>query len=67
MELTQIRVPCSSLNVYGPGIQHALYDERVKVGDPTSTRWAMSGFYASVLRAGTIRPGDPISLLDQLS
>ena len=66
VEFTKVRVPCSALNVYGPGIQQAIYDERVKAGDPTSPRWAMSGFYASVVQPGTIRSGDPISLLDQL-
>jgi MOSC domain-containing protein YiiM len=65
IELTKIRVPCSQLNVYGPGLQKAIYDAQVKADDPSSPRWAMSGFYASVVRPGTIRPGDPISLLDQ--
>jgi MOSC domain-containing protein YiiM len=66
VELTDVRGPCRLLDVYGPGIQQAIYDKRVEVGDPTSTRWAMSGFYASVVQPGTIRSGDPISLLDQL-
>ena len=65
VELTKVRVPCETLNVYGPGIQAAIYDAQVKAGDPSSPRWGLSGFYASVVQAGTIRTGDPIALLDQ--
>ena len=35
-------------------------------GDTSSPRWALGGFYASVVQPGIIRPGDPISLLDQV-
>jgi MOSC domain-containing protein YiiM len=66
VELTKVRAPCISLNVYGPGIQKAMYDEQVHAGDPSSPLWALSGFYGSVVRPGIIRPGDPVSLLDQL-
>src|SRR5580692_3572758 len=66
VELTTVRAPCSQLNVYGPGIQKAIYDAQVSAGDPSSPRWAMSGFYVSVVRPGPVRPGDPISLLDQM-
>lgn len=66
IELTKRRAPCATLNVYGPGIQHAIFDLQVKAGDPSSPRWGLSGFYARVLRAGTIRPGDPITLVDQI-
>jgi MOSC domain-containing protein YiiM len=66
IEFTTVRVPCSQLNVYGTGIQKAIYDAQVKAGDPSSPRWAMSGFYASIVRPGIVRPGDPISLLDQM-
>jgi MOSC domain-containing protein YiiM len=62
IELTQIRTPCATLNVYGPGIQAAMFDSRVQVGDPSSERWGLSGFYASVIRGGTVRTGDPIVL-----
>jgi MOSC domain-containing protein YiiM len=63
IELTQIRTPCATLDVYGSGIQAAIYDEKVMAGDRTSPRWALSGFYASVLEPGTIRAGDTIALL----
>jgi MOSC domain-containing protein YiiM len=64
IELTQIRTPCATLDVYGPGIQAAIYDARVQAGDSESERWGLSGFYASVIEAGTVRAGDPIALLD---
>jgi MOSC domain-containing protein YiiM len=63
IELTQIRVPCSTLDVYGSGVQAAIYDARVQAGDPGSPRWGLSGFYASVVQPGTVRAGDPIALL----
>jgi MOSC domain-containing protein YiiM len=66
VEFTKVRGPCEQLNVYGPGIQKAIYDAQVKAGDPSSPRWAMSGFYASVVQPGPVRPGDPIFLLDQM-
>jgi MOSC domain-containing protein YiiM len=66
VEFTKVRGPCIQLSVYGPGIQKAMYDAQVEAGDPSSPRWAMSGFYASVVLPGTIHQGDPISLLDQM-
>ena len=64
IEITKIRAPCETLNVY-PGIQKAIYDQEVKAGNPGSPLWGLSGFYAAVLQAGAIRPGDPIHLLDE--
>jgi MOSC domain-containing protein YiiM len=61
VELTKLRAPCGQLSVYGPGIQKAIYSD-----DPSSPLWALSGFYASVVQPGVVRPGDPISLLDQM-
>ncbi len=61
--LCEIRVPCGTLNVYGKGIQAAMYDAQTRAGDPASPRWGLSGFYASVVRAGAIRTGDAISLV----
>jgi MOSC domain-containing protein YiiM len=65
IELTKVRAPCETLNVYGPAIQKAVYDREIKAGDVTSPRWGLSGFYASVVQPGVIRPGDPVVLLDQ--
>ena len=62
IELTSIRTPCTTLDVYGPGIQAAMYDARVQAGDPDSPRWGLSGFYASVVRPGQARAGDLITL-----
>jgi MOSC domain-containing protein YiiM len=66
VEFTSVRAPCSQLSVYGPGILKAVYDAEVQAGEPSSPRWAMSGFYARVVQPGLVRPGDPISLLDQM-
>lgn len=60
IELRSVRGPCSTLDVYGPGIQKAMYDARVAAGDPASPRWGLSGFYASVIQPGTVSPGDVI-------
>jgi MOSC domain-containing protein YiiM len=65
LEITKLRAPCETLTPYGPGIQRAVYDQDVKAGSPASPRWGLSGFYASVLQAGTIHPGDPIQLVDE--
>jgi MOSC domain-containing protein YiiM len=67
IELTHIRTPCATLNVYGPSIQAAMYDARVQKHDPQSERWGLSGIYASVIRPATIGPGDSIVLLDPSS
>lgn len=64
IELTKRRAPCKTLNVYGAGIQAAIYDALVKAGDASSPRWGLSGFYASVFRPGIVRAGDAISLVD---
>ena len=66
LELTKVRVPCSTIDIYGPAIKDAIYDAQVKAGDVSSPRWGLSGFYARVLRAGTIRPRDIIQLVDQV-
>ena len=60
LELTKVRVPCATLDVYGPAIKQEIYDRRVKAGDPTSPRWGMSGFYASVIEPGPVRVDDII-------
>jgi MOSC domain-containing protein YiiM len=64
IELTQIRTPCATLDVYGFGMQAAIYDARVQDGDPGSERWGLSGVYASVVQPGAVRAGDTIALLD---
>jgi MOSC domain-containing protein YiiM len=63
LEITRVRVPCATLNVYGTGIQAAMYDVRVQAGDTGSPRWGLSGFYAAVVEPGAARVGDSIDLL----
>jgi MOSC domain-containing protein YiiM len=67
IELTKMRQPCSQLSVYGRGIQKAVYDQQVDDGDARSPRWGLGGFYARVVRTGSVRPGAPVALLDQLA
>ena len=67
IELTKLRIPCATLDVYGPAIQREIFDAQVKAGDTASPRWGMSGFYAKVLADGLVRPGDPIELMAALA
>src|SRR5579862_2010396 len=67
VELTKQRAPCHQLDVYGVALQDAIYDAQSASGDATSSRWGLSGFYASVLQPGAIRPGDPIHLLEEFA
>jgi MOSC domain-containing protein YiiM len=55
IELTSPRDPCRKLRPYGNGI------ERRICASPGE-----SGFYASVLEDGVVRPGDTIQLVDQV-
>ena len=63
IQLTDVRLPCDTLSVYGKGIEGAIYDERCMKADPSSEVWGLSGFCASVIEPGIVRPGDPVTLL----
>lgn len=65
IQLTEPRFPCHTISLYGKGIQDAIYDVRVMKGDPSSNVWGLSGFYASVIEPGIVRPGDRIELIPQ--
>jgi MOSC domain-containing protein YiiM len=65
LELTKIRVPCSTIQVYGERIGAEIFDDQVKSGNPQSPRWGLSGFYASVIQPGEVRQNDIIALVDQ--
>lgn len=62
IELTRIRVPCSSLDIYGPSLKRRIYDPEVHAGNPEAACWAMSGFYAAVIESGVVRANDIITL-----
>jgi len=64
IELTTQRVPCLNLDVYGPAIKAGMYDALCKAKDPSSPRWANGGFYARVIREGTISAGSSIELAE---
>jgi MOSC domain-containing protein YiiM len=63
IELTEVRFPCATLDVYGTGIQAAIFGVRAQGWDPASPVWGLSGFYASVTEPGIVRAGDSIVLL----
>ena len=62
IEITKRRAPCRQLNVYGPGLQAAIFDALTEAGDPASPKWGLSGVYASVLAQGMVQSGDAIVL-----
>lgn len=64
IRLTEVRVPCGTLSVFGDRIQAAIFDALAMKGDSSSDVWGLSGFYASVLEPGILRPGDSIVLLE---
>ena len=63
IELTEPRVPCRTIGVYGKGIDKAIFDLAAMKCDPASKVWGLSGFYASVREPGLLLPGDPITLV----
>ena len=67
LEITAPRIPCASLDVYGPTIKEVIFDQRVKDLDPSSARWGMSGLHTAVLQPGPVAAGDPIEVLDKLA
>ena len=63
IRITELRVPCNTIRVYGKGIDRAIFDAQAMQGDLQSPRWGLSGFYASVSEPGVVCPGDSITLL----
>jgi MOSC domain-containing protein YiiM len=64
LEITKIRSPCAALNIYGAGLQAAMFDAQTQARDSSSPRWGLSGFYASVVLPGLVCAGDTIALLE---
>lgn len=67
LEVTRLRIPCSTLDVYGPSLKRQICDEAARAGDPHSPCWGMSGFYARVLRPGLVRTNDTIQIIGTLA
>lgn len=63
IRITELRVPCNAIRVYGKGIDKAIFDLAAMKCDPQSPAWGLSGFYASVIASGEVRAGDPITQL----
>jgi len=64
IQLTTVREPCATLDVYSPSLKAAIYDPAVRAGDSSSPRWARSGMYAFVVEPGIVRSKDIIALMD---
>lgn len=62
IEFTKVRVPCSTIKVYGERIGREIYDARVKAGDSTSPVWCWGGIYGRILASGKIAGGDTLTL-----
>lgn len=58
--ITKLRAPCRTIRVYGSDIGKSLYDSKARDHDPTSERWGRGGFYAEILKEGSVQPGDTI-------
>jgi MOSC domain-containing protein YiiM len=67
LEITEPRGPCTALDVYGERLKEEISDDRVRALDHSSPRWGMSGFYASVVEPGAVRPNDIISVVAKLA
>lgn len=57
LEITGLRNPCFQLDRYQNGLQRAVLDR-----GPNGELIRRAGVMAVVLRGGTVRPGDPISV-----
>jgi MOSC domain-containing protein YiiM len=64
LKLTTPREPCKTLDPFGRGIQKRIYNRQVKALNPAAERWGESGFYAAVLRGGSIAPDAIIEFVD---
>ena len=62
LRITKLRMPCSTIKVYGADIGTHLYDAMARDGNPESPHWGAGGFYAEVLQEGTVTAGDSIRL-----
>ncbi len=67
LEITAPRIPCASLDMFGPAIKDAIFDRQVKELDPHSPRWGRSGLHTAVLESGPVAPGDPVEVLAKLA
>jgi MOSC domain-containing protein YiiM len=67
LEITRPRFPCTALDVYGKGIQAEIWDDAVKLLDPSSLKWGRSGFYLRVVSPGLVRTKDIIMVSASLA
>ncbi len=67
MRITKIRGPCGTIRkAYSPdakkgeGIEAAMWDSEVKKGNVHTEKWGMTGFYAEIVKEGSVTKGDRI-------
>ncbi len=64
LQLTIPRTPCATLYAYGPTIGSRIFDKQVKALNFDSAHWGESGYFASVVKTGTIAVNDIITVVD---
>jgi MOSC domain-containing protein YiiM len=63
LEICKTRTPCMGIGDFGGQLLLDTIWEPDAKHNPASPRWSYSGFFAKVLREGTVRKGHPIELL----
>ena len=63
IELTMLRQPCASLEIYSPELKKEIFEKGMH---PSHPAWGLGGFYAAVLKPGWIRAGDAIELSEMV-
>jgi MOSC domain-containing protein YiiM len=66
IQITQPRQSCVTVyDIVGAAAGKLIYDNKVLHGDPTSTKWGMSGFYARVKRYGRVQKNNVIVRIEE--
>jgi len=65
VEISRVRTPCAGISKFGgDGLARSIYDPKARYS-ADSPKWGHSGFYAKVLKEGTIKKEDKIRLVPQ--
>ncbi|MBX7151776.1 MOSC domain-containing protein [bacterium] len=65
--ITKRRAPCRTILVYGAAIGEAIFDRAANEHDFRSEKWGMSGFYAEILKEGSVKTGDAIEKINRIT
>lgn len=63
--ITKRRAPCRTILVYGSSINEAIFDKAAHEHDWRSEKWGVSGFYAEILKEGSVKAGDTIERIKE--